>query len=310
MIKVDSIGNVTFEKKISLKEPYKSGGFSVVDHDQISKWVMDRSFEIASVIMICEPLREDLYDDPQFMHQEREIQSSDFECELFKFAKHSQPDLEEVTALIKRNKFPKTKTNHTKNKEEDQKFYYEIENLIWKAYDMLSFPRFFLEYKNRLVEEIREQMPDLKSKEDIQSEVRARMIQAMLPNVFTYHTRVFDVPEPLNNWDERNLWQQWYFVDKGDRVDCVQGGSGSSGQRERHGRWGHAFARLGVMNYEAPTYVIRYDQFNKLSLCAKYEKFKAVRQDLTGNYGASWEKTKNLFTHRLLVCDHYGVKEV
>jgi hypothetical protein len=132
----------------------------------------------------------------------------------------------------------------------------------------------------------------------------------MLPQVFTDREQIFPLPEPFNHWSDKNSWQQWYLVDKGDRVDYAIGGSGSSFFREQHGLYGHAFSHLSQRGYEIPTYIFTVTQFNELKFVRAYDCFKVVRYDLHGNYRVDWEKTKTLFRNRLLSFSKGAVQEV
>jgi hypothetical protein len=113
------------------------------------------------------------------------------------------------------------------------------------------------------------------------------------------------MPAPFCHWDSRNRFQQWFFIRRGDSIEYHQGGSGSSQQRETQGRYGHVFATLSARHGKRiPTHVLMYSETNRLLMVRKYDTFKAVNEELVGNYHADWGETGSLFSGRLLAVNH------
>jgi len=61
-----------------------------------------------------------------------------------------------------------------------------------------------------------------------------------------HQERIYAIPEPLNYWDSRNSYQQYFAIPEHKLL--WQGGGGSSGQRETQSRFGFAF---GLFNQTA-----------------------------------------------------------
>jgi hypothetical protein len=132
----------------------------------------------------------------------------------------------------------------------------------------------------------------------------------MVPGVVQKARRVFDLPHPLNRWDDRNSWQQFYFVQHGEEVKWAAGGPGTALARETHGRWAHVFATLESKHHAAvPTFCFTYTSDNQMKFMCKYECFKAVNVELTGSYPAPVAGVKTLFKNRLVSVSG-GIKNV
>jgi hypothetical protein len=73
--------------------------------------------------------------------------------------------------------------------------------------------------------------------------------------------RIYAIPEPLNYWDSRNSYQQ-YFAAPEFKV-LRQGGGGSSGQRETQSKFGFAYGLFS--RFQAiPSHIFVYDKDNVL----------------------------------------------
>ena len=110
------------------------------------------------------------------------------------------------------------------------------------------------------------------------------------------------MPSPFAHWDSRSFWHQFFAIldKRTNQIVIHRGNSGSSGAREYNGRWAHTFCHLAVHHkVETPTYHLIYDEHNKLKLHAKYEDFRSLHYDLTGNYHVeSYKETDKLFEGR------------
>jgi hypothetical protein len=102
------------------------------------------------------------------------------------------------------------------------------------------------------------------------------------------------MPPPFNHWDQRNLWQQYYFAENQDGIFFYeQGGSGSSGQRYDHGFYGHLFA---LLNSEKPiaTYFFTYDSRNRFVFNREEKSLWLNFFDLVGNFHVDWKESEKI----------------
>ena len=130
-------------------------------------------------------------------------------------------------------------------------------------------------------------------------EVKKREI--FKPRIITKHERVYDMPFPLNFWDSRNIFQQYFFIETEEKTDWSKGGSGGSWQREQQGLWCHTFATLvKEYNLVCPTDCYVYNSENKLEKVKSFDNFKAVNRELSGNYQSDFVTVKELFENMLI----------
>ena len=125
------------------------------------------------------------------------------------------------------------------------------------------------------------------------------------PRVHTKHERVYHLPDPFNHWDGRSFWHQFFLVldKKNNEILIHRGNTGSSGAREDNGKWAHTFAYLSKeYSKETPTYHFNYDKNNQLKMVAKYDEFKTLQYDLSGNYNSSHGVVDGLFKGKIIEC--------
>jgi hypothetical protein len=101
------------------------------------------------------------------------------------------------------------------------------------------------------------------------------------PRKKKHQERIYAIPEPLNYWDSRNSYQQ-YFVVPEYRV-LRQGGGGSSGQRETQSKFGFAFGLFSQFQ-AIPSYIFVYDKDNVLHYVDTLEKLCLAPTDMGSNY--------------------------
>jgi hypothetical protein len=306
MLKViRSRNELTVTKKLGTSEPFKNKH----THQDISKSIMDRGFDCASVLIQREPLDEKISQDPKHCKVTRTIHNSEFEDIVRKEAERHYPELDVIFGIMK-SKFPDRVTNQENGNAVCHKQYRnELEKKIWKAYDLMHFAKIFWDMRMAVESDIREETPEMPLSER-QKRVWDDLFDMMLPQVYTDREQIFPLPEPFNYWSDKNSWQQWYLVDKGDRIDYAVGGSGTSYFREQHGKYGHTFSSLSQRGYEIPTYIFTVTQFNELKFVKAYDCFKVARYELYGNYRVDWDKTKTLFKNRLLSLSKGAFQEV
>jgi hypothetical protein len=103
--------------------------------------------------------------------------------------------------------------------------------------------------------------------------------------------RIYAIPEPLNYWDSRNSYQQ-YFVIPEYKV-LRQGGGGSSGQRETQSKFGFAFGLFS--RFQAiPSHIFVYDKDNVLHYVDTLEKLCLAPTDIGSNYHLDHEEMREI----------------
>ena len=118
------------------------------------------------------------------------------------------------------------------------------------------------------------------------------------PRKKRYRERLYAIPEPLNYWDSRNSYQQ-YFVVPEFKV-MWQGGSGSSGQRETQSKLGFAFA-LFNQTQRILSHILLYDKDNVLRYVDTLKKLCLAPSDMGSNYRLNHQEMKQVLHDTLRV---------
>jgi hypothetical protein len=101
------------------------------------------------------------------------------------------------------------------------------------------------------------------------------------PRKKRHRERLYAIPEPLNYWDTRNSYQQYFAVP--EYKVLWQGGGGSSGQRETQSKLGFAFA-LFNQTQAISSHIFVYDKDNILRYVDTLEKLCLAPCDMGSNY--------------------------
>lgn len=122
---------------------------------------------------------------------------------------------------------------------------------------------------------------------------------------FSYRIeRNYDMPYPWNNWDDRNMVVQTYLFDQNGELAFISGGSGSSGQREWHSRYGILFARCQNKGIDIPTHVFVYNNQNRFRYLMTSKSLILSARDLGSNYSIDHNEEKKILKNiRLLNVD-------
>jgi len=119
---------------------------------------------------------------------------------------------------------------------------------------------------------------------------------------FSYRIeRKYDMPYPWNNWDGRNIVVQTYIIDKNGELAFITGGSGSSGQREWHSRYGFLFARCQNKGIDIPTHVFVYNNQNRFRYLTTSKSLILSARDLGSNYFIAPNEEKNILKNIMLL---------
>ena len=110
--------------------------------------------------------------------------------------------------------------------------------------------------------------------------------------------RIYAIPEPLNYWDSRNSYQQYFAVP--EHKVLWQGGGGSSGQRETQSKFGFAFGLFNQIQ-AIPSHIFVYDKDNVLRYVDTLEKLSLAPTDMGSNYHLNHEEMRQLLRDTLRV---------
>jgi hypothetical protein len=110
--------------------------------------------------------------------------------------------------------------------------------------------------------------------------------------------RIYAIPEPLNYWDSRNPYQQYFAVP--EYKVLRQGGGGSSGQRETQSKFGFAFALFNQMQ-AIPSHIFIYDKDNILRYVDTLDTLCLAPSEMGSNYSLHHEEMRQLLRDTLRV---------
>jgi hypothetical protein len=304
---IPEIAGITFDRPLEAKG-HRPGSFDRVDHEAIAKDIADAGYTVASVVVVCQDLRQELRDNPKYMHITNDIGISQVQFEARKRLMNKPMGQEEVQGLIAKFELPTWKKNYGEDRDEaDGQFKTQLLDAIFEAQEQIGIFEIMEELKRECRWDYDEETDEERerSEEEAQREWEQIRLEQVMPQVLTEFERVYRLPEPFCFWDPRNRFQQWYFVQKPDVVEYYQGGSGSSQQRETQGRYAHTFATLSRrFGKKIPTTVLRYTGENKLQLVKEYSTFRAIGEELTGNYKADARDKEKLFEGMLLTLNY------
>ena len=118
------------------------------------------------------------------------------------------------------------------------------------------------------------------------------------PRKKRHQERIYAIPEPLNYWDSRNSYQQYFAIP--EHKVLWQGGGGSSGQRETQSRFGFAFG-LFNQTQSIPSHIFVYDKENVLRYVDTLEKLCLAPSDMGSNYQLNHEEMRQVLRDTLRV---------
>ena len=271
--------------------------FGEIDHLERATELALNGVEVASILVVLEPLQADLWDDERYARWTARVGASEaiVAVRMDQRSRSFGPD--EVEARAAELGFPSAGASG--NDPGDHSYRTAIFDAVAGEYELSAL----LELLEREREECRfeydedDYEADPRELDAAEAELKwaERRRQLLAPRPIIEHFRRYELPAPLHNWDRRNSVQQWYFVSTKEGFHYWQGGSGSSGQREDHGRWAHIFGALTVRHrVTAPTLVLRYDSRNVLRLVKQNSSLLVDGRDLVGNYGINPAASREL----------------
>jgi len=118
------------------------------------------------------------------------------------------------------------------------------------------------------------------------------------PRKKRHRERLYAIPEPLNYWDSRNSYQQYFAVP--EYKVLWRGGGGSSGQRETQSKFGFAFGLYNQIQ-AIPSHIFVYDKDNTLRYVDTLKKLCLAPSDMGSNYHLNHEEMRQLLRNTLRV---------
>lgn len=119
--------------------------------------------------------------------------------------------------------------------------------------------------------------------------------------------RIYDMPCPWKHWDYRNAVVQTYFLTRNGHISFASGGSGSSGQRENHSRYGFLFARCQNKGIDIPTHILAYDDHNRFKYLTSSKSLILSSLDLGSNYRIDWKERGIILKNIPLLRVNFGL---
>ena len=301
------VTNITFAAALD-REYHRPSSFDAVDHEEIAEELSSSAKGFASVIIVCQRLKDSLWDDPEHMHIKNDIVVSEVQREARTRLMNRYYSQDELQELIEKFELKTWKQNYGSDKEdEDHKFKIAVEDALFQQQELLAMFDVMGELREQCWWDYDEDTDEerKRTEEEFQAEWDRVKVEKTVPGVWSTYDRVYAMPTPFDHWDYRNRFQQWYFIHTDTGIGYRRGGSGSSGQREDQGRYAHVFATLTTkFGKSIPTYILEYTETNELVLVRQYDMFRAVDQELTGNYHADYRGRETVFRGMLLHLNH------
>jgi hypothetical protein len=247
---------------------------------------IDRSMEYFSVYLDMEHLREDLWEDERFVIKEEARLCSRVEEEARRY--WWDKNTEHLDLIDKRMQELQNAPEFKEMKEKD------LRDKVIKDLNNEVYPEMIETLKEEYQEIYEDKWEEYWKKEDPfkpRTEIR-------------YHRR-FDMPPPFDNWDNRNLWQQYYFAKNKEGIFYYsRGGSGSSDQRYNHGFYGHLFALLNAKK-SVSTYFFTYNSHNRFIFSREEKRLWLHYFDLIGNFKIDRKESEKILEGVKKINDRY-----
>lgn len=256
--------NVSLQKKEEISRVLEDRNFLPMDEKGVDRIISKAS--LSSIIILIQPLKDNLRFNNDFSWLERKIICSEIEEAARRY-------------WIDKGMY------YTKKKEKMEK---ALKKKLGKDFD---------ENPSRYIDEIIESI----TKKEIYPIVRKRLVEEYkalygrwwklkIKSIererveYYWHRRYDNLPYPLNiYWDYRNDWMQIYIAGKNGKNFHGRGSPASSGSRQCHGLFGHKFAEINAEK-NVPTEIFVFTKHNKFKLYGSFKRLVLVPYDLVGNY--------------------------
>lgn len=236
---------------------------------------IDKSMTFFSIYVVMEHLKEDLWEDSRYVDKEKVHLCSLVEEEVRRYWWDN--NTEHLNRIEKLMQSYRNDSNYSKMTER------ELRDKAIKELDQELYPLAIERVKEHYQEIYENEWEKYWEKEDpFKKRTEYR------------HHRRYDMPPPFNHWDNRNIWQQYYFAKNKDNIFYyAQGGSGGSGQRYNHGFYGHLFAHLNSES-PVPTYFFTYDSRNNFVFVREETSLWLNFFDLVGNFKIDRQESQRI----------------
>lgn len=210
--------------------------FGEINHLERAAELALTGVQVASILVVLEPLQQDLWDDDRYASWTARVGASEALVEVRMNQRSRSFGPNEVEVRATELGFPPTGGCDLS----DAGYRTAVIDAVAGEYELLALLEFLEREREENRFEYDEDDYDTEPREleppEAESKWNVRRRQLLAPRPIIEHFRRYALPRPLNNWDRRNSVQQWYFVSTNEEIHYWQGGSGSSGQREDHGR--------------------------------------------------------------------------
>ena len=265
-----------------------------LSHVELARQLQD--MELASIVIDRERLATELWEDPRYMRHDTHVIVSEVHEEARRRIQNRYRSLEQVDLLIARFELETRATNYS-----DESLRGRLQDGFFHAEELALFPEIIERNRHDFQTIYDEDTGEETPRPDWAAEWPTELMRILGPRTMTDYTRVYSIPRPFDHWDSRNRFQQWYLVGHpGTGYRYLRGGSGSSGARLHQGLGAHTFALLSSQGRAIPTWWLRYTAGNQLMLVERFDDFRAVDRELTGNYQVDYRATRHLFDGRLI----------
>ena len=272
-------------------DPFRDG----TNHEELAAGLQEKM--LASIIIDRDPLDPSLADDPKYTVHKTNIIISEVHEEARRRMINRYMPLERADELIALFELETKLDNHS-----GKSLRGKLQDGLFAAEELALFSE-IIESKRQDFEFIyNEDTDELTQRPNWKEDWPTELLRILGPRTVTEMERVYSLPKPFDHWDSRNRFQQWYLAGNSfeDGYFYLRGGSGSSGARLHQGLGAHTFALLASQGKAIPTWHLRYTSKNELVLVEKFEDFRAVDRELTGNYQVNYRDTRHLFEGRLI----------
>ena len=188
-------------------------------HEELANQIADKKQKTASVIIVEDMLKEELYDDPINMHKTNHVMLGNIESEVMRRSMNISRHIDEILKDkygVTREDSPKDNYSEGKEKESlDNEHYWKLFDSVCQAYLRSDSLDFIDRERNECGYDYDEEK-DIEiplSKEEADERWEKKKLEMFLPKVEATYERQYLMPKPFDFWDRRNLHQQWFFID-------------------------------------------------------------------------------------------------
>jgi hypothetical protein len=253
------------------------------DHRDALKKI-NKGNEFFSVILIQEPIDEDLFENPKYVRkipithtsrieqEARSLMDSDYHGDYDWVNKEIEKHYSEIEDKDKYKEF-----DYYIKCLMDSYYPQALEDCLWEwamfLWDGDPDGEFEEEHYQEVIDKHKEEYE--KYKKDV-----------FLPQYRYEYEPIYEnyIPAPLCDFAGRSIQSQLYITKEDEKVSVAVGCSSGSGTRETHGFYGHLFAEIQKNIKPVETFITMVDSKCNFEIKTKSKNLILLRHDLTGNY--------------------------